>query len=261
MRSKGKPSTEAQRAALAGIFTTQVAPSLVGMSNEALQRLCGNPPYMARRLRAYVEAGCPDFPHSSMTARPSGLILPERKLVEATAIDFSPDMFPDCRVGAAVQMGIDFGVPIEEALARRGDPTRVGAVRSDLFTEANFPTSHPGVVWANLFAVNYGRYMSNAGLQDWPAKIKIATGRDLRYASAKVEAQALQAAPRPAFDGCYPLVAYGNHWADADGDRYFLRASLGGGSRDVAYVWSNPRGGWDGHWWFLVLEYLEALVL
>jgi len=218
MRSKGKPSTEAQRAALAGIFTTQVAPSLVGMSNEALQRLCGNPPYMARRLRAYVEAGCPDFPHSSMTARPSGLILPERKLVEATAIDFSPDMFPDCRVGAAVQMGIDFGVPIEE-------------------------------------------YMSNAGLQDWPAKIKIATGRDLRYASAKVEAQALQAAPRPAFDGCYPLVAYGNHWADADGDRYFLRASLGGGSRDVAYVWSNPRGGWDGHWWFLVLEYLEALVL
>ncbi|PIR44918.1 MAG: hypothetical protein COV10_02235 [Candidatus Vogelbacteria bacterium CG10_big_fil_rev_8_21_14_0_10_51_16] len=191
----------------------------------------------------------------------SGLILPEGKLVEATALDFATDMFPDCRVGAAVQMGLDFGVPIEETLAHRGDPTRVGAVTSGLFTEANYPTSHPGVVWANIFAVNHGRHVSDAELRAWPEKIKIATGRDLRYASAKVEAQALQAAPRPAFDGCYPLLAYGNLWTSADGDRYFLRAYLDGGSRHVDSVWDNPRDDWHGNWWFPVLEYLEALVL
>jgi len=198
---------------------------------------------------------------AGIVAPDTSLVVPDQQLVIATAIEFKPDMFPGCKVGAAVQMLLNFGTPIEETLKKRDDPTRIGAVTSDLFTEVNYPTTHPGIVRANLFAVNHGRFMKNEELAAWPAKVKEATGRDLRYGFAKVEAQALQAAPRPAFDGCYPLVAYGNFWTHADDNRYFLRAYLYGAVCYVDHVWHNPQYGWFGNWWFLVLEYLLDLAI
>jgi len=191
--------------------------------------------------------------------RKPGLIVPEKKIVAATAVNFKPDELPDCKIGAAFLFRARMCEPLEETLAKRDDPTRIGSVSSNLFTEANYPTARHGDVNVIARAATFGKSMSNDALAAWPKRVLEATKKVVEFAPAKGEAQVLQAAPRPAFEGCYPLVAYGNFWAFPGGDRPFLRASLVGELRCVGGVWRSPQGDWRGSWWFLVFEYLLDL--
>jgi len=63
------------------------------------------------------------------------------------------------------------------------------------------------------------------------------------------------------FNGQWHRWHLTHFWTSADGNRYFLRANLDGGSRNVDNVWNNPRNDWNDNWWFLVLATIEVLIL
>ena len=154
----------------------------------------------------------------------------DKTIVPATAIDFQPDMFPGGKVGAALQFGMDRSSKLEDLLAPR-NPNKIGSVTSNLLVEKNFPTRAMGRFLVNAYAVNCGKYMTNAELDRVPQQIMETTGRSLLFAEAKEEVQLLQAAPRPMLDGCYPLAARGNFFAGAGDGRCFLPRARRGAVR------------------------------
>jgi hypothetical protein len=61
-----------------------------------------------------------------------------------------------------------------------------------------------------------------------------------------------RAFPRPALDEHMPLVAPGQFWTDAGGNRFFLYLSRNGAGRELDVVWLNRDAQWNDHWRFLV---------